>query len=217
MTTKDPALIRLVTARYQEMQGLKTIVDAALPLGLGLCLILGAYASELVDASWPIVLILIPMGSWVWVKHALIARRIDAFYRERCGRVRGVIGVSAVLTHEAMLMQAVVFVPLLVRSGAPLWLRIAITLPLLVVHPFWTAIRDSPYRMHWLLPAVVGFVAAVRLVDVHTTEQAFMWQMWVSVAGALVIACAGALDHRLLLQTLGVGVHPTDSIEQVPS
>ena len=215
MATSNPALIRLVTARYREMQGLRTIADAALPFSMGLLLIIAMFASELADSEGPIFLALIPVVIWVWVKHTWISRRIEAFYAERCGRVGGVLGLSAAITYESAFIQALVFLPILIQFGVPLWARIAIVLPLLSAQPLWTVVRDAPYRMHWLIPAVAGFIAALRLVDVRTSEQAFIWQMWVSIAGGLAIACAGALDHRLLLQTLHGGGDPAGSTEQV--
>lgn len=217
MATRSPALIRLVTARYRDMQGLRTIVEATLPFGLGLSLLVGRLASELADSLWPMALVFIPMAIWLWAKQTRIIRRIDAFYAERCGRVGGVLGLSAAVTYESAFVQAVVFLPILIQVGWPLWARIAIVLPLLTAQPLWTVVRDAPYRMHWLLPALVGFIAAFRLVDVRTSEQAFIWQMWVGIAGGLAIACAGALDHRLLLQTLHGGGDPAASTEQVTS
>jgi len=204
MATSNAALIRLVTARYREMQGLRTIADAALPFSMGLLLMIAMYASALVDSEGPIFVALVPIVIWVWAKHTWISRRIEVFYAERCGRVGGVLGLSAGITYESAFVQAVVFLPILIQFGLPLWARIAIVLPLLTAHPLWTVVRDSPYRMHWLLPGVLGLVATFRLVDVRTSDQAFWWQMWVSIAGGLAIACAGALDHRLLLQTLHV-------------
>jgi hypothetical protein len=210
MKITDPALIRLVTARYHDMQGLTTIADAVFPMGMGLVFMFGMFSSELVDSEWPILVAVLPMAVWVWARFTWIRRRIDAFYTERCGRVASVIGIDRVLSFY----QAVMVLPLLIQFGAPLWLRVAIVLPLLVVHPLWIVVRDSPYRRHWLVPALVGFIAALRLVDVRTSEQAYMWQMWVSMAGGLAIACAGALDHLVLVRALGGG-SPDRVVEDV--
>ena len=210
MATSNPALIRLVTARYYEMQGLRTIADAALPLGMGLSLMIGMYASEVADSLWPILVVFVPITVWMWAKHTWIQRRIDAFYADRCGRVTGFVGPG----YDFMV--GVTMLPALVHAGAPLWLRVSIVLPLLVVQPLWTVVRDSPYRLHWLLPPVVGFIAVFRLVDVRSYDQAVMWQMWVSVAAGLAMSCAGALDHRLLLQTLHGGGDAADSTERSP-
>jgi hypothetical protein len=214
MATSNPALIRLVTAHYHDMQGLRTMADAALPFGMGLLLSIGMYASELTHSLWALLVAFIPLGWWIWARHTWVRRRIDAFYADRCGRVGGFVSY---VDHVGAFTMAVISLPLLVQVAAPLWLRVAIVLPFLVVPPLWTVVRDSPHRTYWFLPALVGFIAALRLVDARSYDQAVMWQMWVSVAGGLAIACAGALDHRVLLQTLHAAGGPADSTEQVPS
>jgi hypothetical protein len=213
MATSDPALIRLVTARYYEMQGLTTIADATIPFCWGASMMIGVYGSEMTDSLWPLLVVVIPIGLWMWAKRTGIRRRIEAFYAERCGRVAGFVTLTYMSDFFSL---AVIIPPALVQLGAPPWVCIVTVLPLLVVQPLWTVVRDSPYRLHWLLPAIVGFVAALRLIDVRSFDQAFKWQLWVGVAGGLATACAGVLDHRLLLQTLHGGGDTADSTEQVP-
>ena len=81
--TSDPRLIRIVTSQYQELQGLKTILNAALPL---------AYAAlmTLADSTWH-VLVALPLvlaGFWFRFAVSLSLARAGAHRPRRRLRAR---------------------------------------------------------------------------------------------------------------------------------
>jgi hypothetical protein len=198
-----PALIRLVTGRYYEMQGLTTLADAVLPIHFGL--VYAFFYSGASESLWLLVtLLLIPMVYWLWARYTWVRRRIDAFYNERCGRVTAVIG----LEYNGFFIQATMALPVLIPAGTPSWALALVALGLLSIHPLWIVRRDWPYRTHWLLPAAVGVVAALMMFGVRTKEEAFAWQMRLLLAGGASLAVVGMLDHRLLVRTLRPAADP---------
>ena len=204
----DPALIRLITGRYYEMQGLKTAADAVMPIHFGL--VFAFFYAGGSESLWLLgAMLMIPMAYWLWARWTWVSRRIETFYAERCGRVNAVYGVE----YKDFFMQAPMGVSVLRQFGAPNWSLGLIALALLSIHPLWIVRRDWPYRTYWLLPAVVGIAAALTTAAVRTKEDVYIWQGIVLLAGGVSMAVAGMLDHLLVLRTLQPAAEPDASPE----
>ena len=198
----DPALIRLVTGRYYEMQGLSIVADAVMPIHFGL--VFAFFYLGASESLWLLIAMLaIPMVCWLWARWTWIRRRIETFYAERCGRVTAVIGVD----YDDFFRQAI-SLPLLLSLGTPAWAIAFVAFALLSIYPLWIVRRDWPYRTYWLLPAAVGIVASLMMTVVRTKDEAFAWRGLVLLVGGTAMATAGMLDHRLLLRTLRPAAQP---------
>ena len=93
-------------------------------------------------------------------------------------------------------------------------MRVALVMVLLAGLPAWIAVRDWPYRAHWLLPLAAGVVLALGFATVSTPAQSFAWLSDAYFAGGVSLALAGLLDHTLLLKTLQAG--PSGQAEGAP-
>jgi hypothetical protein len=209
MTTQNPALIRLVTGRYRDLQGLATVADAA-PL---LLLAAGGYAyhAAWLDRSRSIVLGIAVCGGYLWARFTWIRRWIDAYYANRYGRVQQSVGRPSPFL---MYFQGIVLAPTLHDMGVPVPARVAIVLLVLGGVPGWIVVRDWPYRAHWLLPGAAGVVAAAMFAGVTTHEQVNAWLVPTLCACGVSLALAGLLDHALL--TCSLHPSPSDQPERAP-
>jgi hypothetical protein len=209
MTTQNPALIRLVTGRYRDLQGLATVADAAF-------LLLFAGVGYLARSGWidrtpAMVLVIAVGGAYLWARFTVIRRRIDAYYASRYGRVQWSLGRPFLFP---MYLQGTVSTQMLLDMGIPLPARVAIVLLVLGGLPGWIVVRDWPYRAHWLLPVAAGIVVAAMFSGVTTHEQAKDWLLPALLACGASLAFAGLLDHLLLMRTLHPG--PSDQPERAP-
>ena len=207
MTTPKPALIRLVTGRYRDLQGLATVADAA-------CLLLFGAVGYLNQSGWidRSGLLLIVIGlAYVWARFTVIRRWIDAYYASRFGRVHWSLGRPF---SFPVYLQGIVLSPNLVDMGVPVPARVAIVLLVLGGLPGWIVVRDWPYRAHWLLPVVAGVVVAAMLSGITTHELAKDWLLRALLACGASLALAGLLDHLLLVKTLHPG--PSGQHERLP-
>src|SRR4051812_9705518 len=149
MREHNPALIRLVAARYNELQGLRTAGDAAF-LCLAGASLWGANAVDVgyFSIGWPAGIVLsvaAGLSLFWWVRPG--RRWLDRYYALRFGRVGG---RTFFLSHAlscwlaASWMNMFVTLPL---PATPAWVIALLVSPaamVLVAVPGWTARRDFP-------------------------------------------------------------------------
>jgi hypothetical protein len=126
-----------------------------------------------------------------------IQPRILAYYSQRFGRVRGSYRFSGV----NLMSQGFVPISLLADAHRP-WLIVVAALALMAAWPAWIAVRDWPYRWHWL-PAVLVAVLMAPDMALRPSYHAALQHVggWGLAVGA-ALAFAGWFDHRLLVRTL---------------
>jgi len=206
MATQDPRLIRLVAARYHQMQGLTRMADAFVPLYVA-----AAYYVML-DDWWQAGLFLAGMILYMWSRHTWMRRRINAYYSGRFGRT------GWIETRENLgfwFFMAIGFNDSLRDMfQAPVYVRIAFMLAALCAYPLWIAVRDFPFRLHWLAVFVAGFAAAIRIPFVPVGQGGDLWVRDSNVAIGLALLAAGALDHLLLTYALGGGAPEASRLEE---
>jgi hypothetical protein len=187
--TADPRLIRLVTARYRQMQGLATMADAYFPLVGGTALLL--LSEEWHAAVLGLVLLALMVARFTWIR-----RRIDAYYAQRYGRVvqptlpPGVAINLCMVISYAKIMRDV--------FHAPVVIQITVMTIGLCAYPLWVAVRDFPYRAYWLLVAGAGAASAVQLPFYQSRDLIYVWTRNTYLAIGSAVLAVGALDHRLL-------------------
>ena len=187
----NPRLIRLVASQYRELQGLRTMAQAAVPMAFGAWLALAQ--------SWWHLLLAVPVAvAWGWLYVTWINERIDDFYDSRCGRVGW---RSLPLSHTFL------FMSLAQGSALMSWhfAGAAFLLANFTLYPAFAVVRDAPYRLYWIVPLLVGVVAGVQFAALTTASQAEAWMIRVALTGGVAIAIAGLGDHLLLMRTLPAG------------
>lgn len=198
MATQDPELVRLVAARYPQMQGLRRIADAAWPL-----LIAAAFSA--ISEYWHAIpfgaaMVLLMWSRWTWLR-----RRLDRHYAERFGRT----GASSVLPPEDLGLNFSIAIGAngMLRDmfHAPDALRVAIIMSALCAYPLWIAVRDFSYRSYWLLLVIAGIGVCVQIPWVPRGDAADIWVRDANLAVGLGLLAVGALDHLLLVRVLGGG------------
>jgi hypothetical protein len=188
----NPRLIRVLASQNRELQGLKTIADAAFLLYFAALL-------TLARSGWDVALGFAIAAALGWVRFTWLRERIEDFYERRCGRTDW---------RPRPFGSAFVFLSwVCLGSGSsmmtwPPTVRVAVLLAALAGLPTVIVVRDAPYRLHWLLPALVGIAAAVVHGTLTSTEAAGIWEIRVLVLGAVATALAGVGDHLLLTQML---------------
>ena len=206
MRSADPQLIRLVTGRYRELQGLFTIADAGLVLVIGGCF--GLLAVD-PDPGPPFVIATATLefgylGLWL----AWILPRLKTYYNDHFGRAHA--GVRYPVASYSM--SAVLGIPILADMHVPVVVRIAFAFLVLSAYPTWTAVRDWPHRSAWLMPAIVGALSAVALAPFGVHRPSAAWQGIVAVSFAGALMTAGLFDHLLLVRVLR-GTHRPDTVD----
>ena len=98
------------------------------------------------------------------------------------------------------IMQGPMAAPILSDMGVPPATAQALVLILIAARPAWIAMRDFPFRAHWLVVAIVGMLLATQLP--LTRSSIFAWQMRVFFEVGLAWAFAGLCDHLILVRTL---------------
>ena len=197
MATSDPRLIRLVAARYRELQGLVTVFDVLLPLYVGTALAL---------PHDPALVLGIVFLAFTAVSLAWLRPRIQRAYASRFGRAEG---------GYRYVNGAIIYLGLTLGPGlegtVPPWVRVAVIVLMLGARPVRIVIRDWPFRLHWLPSVAVAAMAALQLGLGSSHDATFQPQQagWFLAAGAaLGMACL--FDHALLARTLG-GVTPSEA------
>lgn len=179
--------IRLVTRRYDELQGLTRC-----SFGLG-CIVAAAVSVATPAGSLNFVVAALA-GLSVLVPSARIARQ---YYSERFGRVahetdeskwRGwVIGGAAG-------MSAIVEQNIGPRYPQPFFVAIALFLA-------WSLVRDWPWRKYLIVDVCAAVFASALYVGVAPAEKEPYWWMCVALMGSAALI-TGMCDHRLLVRTL---------------
>lgn len=185
------ARIRLVTQRYNELQGLRyVLVGASYIVGMGGALIASRWnlaTRDLVIAFGLAFAVLIP-GMW-W---------IDRYYETRFGRLKPAAATGLTWVIPVTFTGATLFDLMFFRSAyAGIFLGLGCL-------SLWIAIRDWPLRRHHLVFAAAGFfVAAMQL-----TEVALRAPDTALAAGFLLIGVfavlTGFADHRFLVTSFAL-------------
>jgi hypothetical protein len=193
MSTKNPALIRLVAARYRELQGLRTVGDA----GFLLLNAAGFWFIMWTERESFALVFGAALSVYLWWYFWRLRTQLDQYYAARFGRVGPQFYYWPVFLW---MMQGPMAAPILSDMGAPATIAKALVLMLIAARPAWIAIRDFPFRAHWLVVAIVGILLAAQLPA--TRPAIFVWQMRVFFEVGLAWAFAGLCDHLILVRTL---------------
>jgi hypothetical protein len=200
MSTKNPALIRLVASRYGDMRGLRTIGDAGCVLLPAVCSRVAMWAETRDPIAQAFVLgVFLAYALYLRLWWAHLRARVERSYDERFGRVapRTVIPTSWTVVSA---MLGVVCATILVDARAPAEVPIAIVLLSAAVWPAWIAQRDFPYRAHWVLVTIVAIVAVLQLPALPAAR--YVWRMQAMFELGAALAIAGLCDHAILVRTL---------------
>ena len=198
MATQDPELVRLVAARYPQMQGLRRIADATWPLLL-------ATALSATTEYWHLIPFGVAMVFLMWSRWTWLNRWLHCHYAERFGRVGDPsalylsdLGMASIMTIGANDTLRDVF-------HAPDYVRAAIIMTALCAYPLWIAVRDFSYRSYWLLLVIAGIAVSVQIPWVPKGDAHDIWVRDAYLAIGLGLLAVGALDHLLLVRALGGG------------
>lgn len=207
----NPRLIRLVAARYYEMQGLRTAGDASLMMiaGAGMRLIIGTESYRAAAA----VAVLMLVCLYAWLRR--VRPWLEPYYATHFGRVGSPRRVHG-LGYPMMFMigtgwvNAIGTMPLYgtlwVIGPLALW-----PIVLLAGYPGWIARRDFPIRWHWAVVAIASIVLGLRYPFRAPDPLHGLWRADSILCGGAAIAFAGLCDHAVLVRVLRrgrVGVKP---------
>jgi hypothetical protein len=199
----DLALIRFVTTRYRGLQGLKTVLDGVTVLSVWV--ILRWSPPDRRPGTFMVATLL-----WASLSMWGLAR-IRRYYADRCGRA---VPPGADWYEDSVYPLAhAPYQVLLASTAISLGGAFTLLLPILTTRIAWTVWRDRPYRAHWLIPVVVGTVFTLTYFQVATAAQFHVWQWRLMVTGSVSLMIAGALDHLLLLKSLGGGAGAPSTAE----
>ena len=187
MSADEPDLVRLarlriVAARYPQMQGLRLAL-------LGGCFAVSSVAALLLDLRSP-----------AWIALPIVISMpgllvLDRYYQTTFGRVR-----ASRSDHWLLVIALASFAGVFLERGAGVP-PLALWFGLLSAVELWWSIRDWPFRSHRAVSAL-ACAAASALALLDGSAEALWW-------GTLLVGCAavpvGMLDHRLLTEVLGTG------------
>jgi len=208
MASQDPRLIRLVAARYRQMQGLATMADA-------FWLLLTAAGFFLISEEWHALPFGVVLAVYLWSRMTWMKRRIQRHYAERFGRT----GSPDFRQNLGLMFNMVIAYNQILRDlfHAPDPVRVSMMAAGLCGYPLWIGIRDFSYRSHWLLLVVAGLGVSIQIPWVPPGSDAgFAWARDANLAVGLALFVVGALDHQLLVRALG-GRARADAMEDVRS
>ena len=198
MATQDPELVRLVAARYLQMQGLRRMADALWPL------LLAATFSAMTE-YWHLIPSGVAMVFLLWGRLTWLKRWLERYYAERFGRV----GDPAAVYHEDLGLHLSMAIslngPLRDLFHVPDYARVAVIMTALCAYPLWIAVRDFSYRSYWLLLVIAAIGVTVQIPWVPAGDTAYLWVRDANLAIGLGLLAVGALDHLLLVRALGGG------------
>lgn len=177
--------IRLVSARFRELQGLHVA-------SIGLVNLLWSGGLLLTNAVPPRDIGFTLVSMLVCVALAFTGAGLRHYYATRFGRITS-DGFSWTWVAVASIVAASMAVVLGFASAAWIFATLAGT------HA-WIVVRDFPHRMHHLFAAVAGGGGAA-LVYANPSAPDVLW-LAVAIHGAAVIP-VGLMDHRLLSSVLG--------------
>lgn len=198
MDSRDLARIRLVTLRYQELQGLRTVVTVPACLAAFWTRPFVEMLHDLgsVYAGAGFVVSLLPFV-------AILASRpvLDRYYASRFGSVASGFGgwPADRIAWTVLLVAAVWLDWSTLGSSNPSAIFVAGAL--IALHVVW---RDWPLRSYYLITAVVcvagaGLMAIIPAFRVDSLDALLRFPFSVVMAAH---AIAAVFDHRLLLRTL---------------
>ena len=199
MDAADLARIRLVTTRYRELQGLRTVaaVAACVPLfWLQPYIRLLRYMGS-AEAVAGLLLSVAP-AVLITTAHPLLNR----YYARRFGSVAP---QGSGVNLQMWLWAAVLFASLWLDSS-----RLGTGSPsaFLIAAALWSiniAVRDWPWRGHYVVPAVICGAATWSIAGIPALQAPDLETYARIPVSVGLVACGAAaiLDHRLLVTTLG--------------
>jgi hypothetical protein len=229
-TSSEPRLedirrIAFVTRRFHDLQGLRTVADAVPPL-------IFAALLRSAQSHRNVIILICVLAAYFVARATWIRSGIDAYYSRRLGRVdrsgsdldgtllfsqprplgwtdrsgpdandiflRTFLSYFCVLNAASMRPDAPL--PGFVQIGFIMLMLLMLGLP-----PVLILIRDWPYRVHWVLPLGVGVAVALRLGAIETSQELLACVVLAYVGCGVALAIVGALDHLLLVNSLGGG------------
>jgi hypothetical protein len=208
MQDLNPPLIALVARRYRAMQGLTTMMQSLwLLIYAAMFYTIGPDTTEWWVLPWAGVLLV-----YIWAQFGWLRRRVDSFYAARFGRTVA----PGVWFHLGIMLTMAIGYNQILRDAfhAPAALRVAALLLALCVYPLVIAVRDFPYRSYWLLVAAAGAFAALRAPQ-FAGRDVYLWAREANLLVGLGLFAAGALDHLMLVRTLGGGTRERVAPEEV--
>jgi hypothetical protein len=192
MTDRNLSLVRFITARQADLRGLREVVFAGF---ICVAITLSVWQRELgVAGAW-----LLYLALFIVVQEAalqLIDRRYDSTY----GRVNPAQGQP-----RRSLWARTTTTQSLIATGAALdiftgWFPAAGVSAFSIVialHGLWIALRDFPWRLHYLAGLVL--LAVTPAVDNPSRIASFLPAYF---AGANCLILTGLLDHLLLASAM---------------
>jgi hypothetical protein len=228
-TSSDPRIedirrIAFVTRRFHDLQGLRTVADAVPPVIFAALLRSG-------ESNRNVIILACGLAAYFAARATWIRSRLDAYYSRRLGRVdRSVPNPDRTLLFSPsrplgwgdrnpnqdwifLIYQGLISAPMGRDMHLPVFVQVLLTMLMLGFPPIWILVRDWPHRAHWLLPLGVGVAFALRLGVVATSQEAVAWQVLVCLGCGVALAIVGALDHLLLVKSLGGGAGARSTAE----
>ena len=227
----DIPRIAFVTRRFDDLQGLRTVADAV-PLVIFAALL---HASQ---SKLKIILACV-LAAYFAARMTWIRSGIDAYYARRFGRVdRSTPHLDGTFLFsratplgwhdrrgpdaDGIFIRIFIIYQGLLNSGSlnsdaspSVFVRIVVTMFMLTtcLPPGAVLIRDWPHRTHWLLPLSVGVVCTLGVGAAATYHEGLVWQVLACLGYGVALAIAGALDHLLLVKSLGGGAGAASKAE----
>lgn len=186
MTHADLRAVRLISERYWELQGLRTVLVGGLFAACaGLALLTGA-ADSLDHAA--------AFGVWMLAAFVLLLPgmwMLDRYYARTFGRMRP--------PHHARRFGTVVFIASIV--GQALGLGMVLFFLAFAALELWIALRDWPFRRHMLMGALTALAASGLLWGSGAPDgiEPTLWAFLLFGTGMVPV---GILDHWLLSSVL---------------
>ena len=200
MEPADLTRIALVTRRFGDLQGLRTVF-------VGAMLLVGAVAASFVPASDPFLQVVL----FAHVGAAGFVNTLNRFYQERFGSapprstsdVRGLRPIQPYAVLPAIVMIGLLVGGLATPIGV---LRFALGPALLTGCSLWIVVRDWPHRAHYTIGVVSGLVSLAMMLSAPAGVETH-WLIDPAFAGTFTVACSiiglalvavGLIDHRFL-------------------
>jgi hypothetical protein len=193
----NPTRIAFVTSRFHELQGLQRMHGLFVPVSFGATIVVARFAPAL---AWAAVLTFgVLAAAWMVLWHIRLRERIGRYYASRFGRVNS---APIIESGGDGIFYAVVGNGFLTMVDAPHAARIVLAAALIGAWPAWVAVRDWPFRAHWLVCVPVALLTAVDVSNAPTygavAERSGSWCL--VAAAAFAAGCWG--DHALLARVL---------------
>ena len=185
MTAARLALIRFLTSRQADLQGLRDVAFAS-------CVLAVMGLNLWVQSAPPVIGRLVVFAGWLVLAESS-TRLVDWWYASRYGRVASSTGPQRSVSASMLMglgvgLDLTPWFPLAGCSGFVI---------VVAVHGAWTAFRDFPWRGYHLALMTLPIVAPV------VAPSAPLFGYFPAYAAALAaLAAVSFLDHRLLRASL---------------